>query len=232
VKEPLILAIDTSTEQAGVAVVRGSTPIAEISWIAGGNHSSYLPSSIRKALDEADVRASDLNLVVVATGPGSFNGLRVGMSFAKGLAMSLHIPLVGMGTLEAIALEAASEPAIEVWALISAGRGEVYRGRYAGRDSTWTRLGDYERIKAADAANEYRPGVLLAGPGSLQLTQARVVPGEMTVQQEPRAAFRRPVYLAELGSRYLRSGGEDQLDTLEPLYLRLSSAEEKRGGQE
>ncbi len=228
--EIVILAIDTSTEHAGVALVRGTEPLAEIVWTGRASHSRFLTANVKHVLELGGVEAGDVGAIVVASGPGSFNGLRVGISFGKGMAMSLHVPLAGISTLDVIAAQAAGAGKV-VWALMPAGREELYRGRYrVGADGTPANEG-YDRVDINRIAREYEDHILLAGPGSAQaLERLRklVEPNGIRSNLEP---FTRPVYLAELGRRYLADGGENQVDTLEPLYLRVSSAEERRGGQ-
>ena len=94
------LAIDTSTETASIALSSEGTAVAEFTWHAGQNHTAELTPGINCLLQQAKLGIGDITGVIVARGPGSFNGLRVGMGMAKGLAFALGIPLVGIGTLE------------------------------------------------------------------------------------------------------------------------------------
>ncbi len=89
------LAIDTSTEIAGIALSSQGEIVAELTWHAGQSHTTELVPNLICILEQTKLNLKDINGVIVAKGPGSFNGLRVGMSFAKGLALSLHIPHSG-----------------------------------------------------------------------------------------------------------------------------------------
>lgn len=218
----LILAIDTSTDEAGVALARDEEITAEFSWRAAGNHSRHLPIAIRDVLDLSAAAIRDVEAVVVAVGPGSFSGIRVGVSAAKGIAMSLGAPLVGLSTLDAIAFQAPGSKGV-ILAVIPAGREQVFAARYEGERRQ--RVGEYRIVRPLELAGDIESGAFLAGPGAAFVSaqvgaQGRVATGSETL--------RRPGYLAELGRRHLVAGAEDQLHTIEPLYLRRSAAEEKR----
>jgi tRNA threonylcarbamoyl adenosine modification protein YeaZ len=122
----MLLAIDTSNHYASVAVHDGARLIAEHTWLANQDHTRTLLPAIQQLLGSAGTES--LCAVAVALGPGSFNGLRVGLSTAKGLAMARELPLAGIPTLELLAAEyGLSEVAM------SAGRGRMYVWR-AGSD--------------------------------------------------------------------------------------------------
>src|SRR5437588_2358086 len=118
-------------------------PIASVGLVADGHiaatyvrsstsHCAELPAMVAEVLDTADIRMADLSAVSVAIGPGSFTGLRVGVSYAKGLATARRIALVGVPSLDALALCAGSKLPQDaaVYSLIDARKGEVYAGLY------------------------------------------------------------------------------------------------------
>lgn len=110
-----VLAIDTATTQAFIALgAPDGTAIAADSWVAGYRHGEDLMSRVDALLSSTDVSVRDLGAIVVGTGPGAFTGLRVGIATAKGLAVGLGVPLVGIPSASALAASAADEePAIE-----------------------------------------------------------------------------------------------------------------------
>lgn len=223
----MILAIDTSTEQASVALVLDGMTLSECSWQTGGNHSRHLTSLLREILALGDRVISDISAIAVAIGPGSFNGIRVGISEAMGLAMALDIPLVGIPTLDILGFEGLVCHH-NVWAAIGAGRGQVHLAHYGGDWDSWERLSDYLTVPAEEAAAVVGPHPYLVGPG-IALLAPLFIRQEFEVVIPPGPLrMRRAPFLAELGRRYLDAGGGDQLDRLEPLYLRRSAAEEKR----
>jgi tRNA threonylcarbamoyladenosine biosynthesis protein TsaB len=221
----MILAIDTATDQSSIALFGLETPLAELSWFARGNHSRRLAELLPRLLELAGIEIAALTGIAVAIGPGSFNGLRVGISLAKGLALARSLPLAGVATLDVIAFAAAG-PA--VCASLPAGRGEVYAAWYEGERTEWRRTSDYLRLSLADAAALYRPGTLLAGEGAGLLAETLARHGVAPALQETPARLRRAAYLAELGRQYCDAHRADGLDDIQPLYLRRSAAEENR----
>jgi tRNA threonylcarbamoyladenosine biosynthesis protein TsaB len=222
----MILAIDTSTDVAGVALAAPESVLGEIVWTGRASHSSLLAPSIQRLLSANGVPVSGLESIAVASGPGSFSGLRVGISAAKGLALALDIPLVGVGTLDVIAWQA-SALSPHVLAALPAGRGQVYAARYAGRGSGWSCVAG-PRIQSIQSASAGLGDSLLAGDAAGVVAAAVREAGSSPQVAPATWNLRRPGFLAELGGLYFRSGGPDQRDRLEPLYLRRSAAEEKR----
>jgi tRNA threonylcarbamoyladenosine biosynthesis protein TsaB len=228
----LILAVDTSTEQAGLALLDNSVPRAEWSWVAAGNHSQHLHRLLRSLLETERIEPRDLGGLVVATGPGSFSGLRVGVSFAKGLAISLDIPLVGVSTLDATAFTGLHFSQ-EVLAAIAAGREQLYVGQYRGNEQHFVRTRDYAIMLPGEAAELVGPETMLCGPGAGTLAEELSRQGRPARQEPSLWKLRRPAFLAELGRRRMAEGAANEVHTLEPLYIRRSSAEEQRlAGQE
>lgn len=126
----MLLAIDTSTNQASLALATPSALVAEFTWRVGQAHGTHLFQYIDWLLARGGTTMAALDGIAVALGPGSFNGLRVGVTAAKSLAFALGIPLYGHPTLDVIAwgVAAAQGP---IWALLDAGRGEVYAAQYS-----------------------------------------------------------------------------------------------------
>lgn len=222
----MILAIDTSTDVAGVALARPDTILSEITWRGRAAHSSFLLPAIEQVLGASEANIREVDALAVAIGPGSFSGLRVGISAVKGLSMATGIPVAGIGTLEVMAWQVSSLSA-DVLAVLPAGRGQVYAALFRGQGSAWRTLQPPE-IRSVDDAAALTVGTLLAGEAAEVVAQAARRQG-----REPKVApaawnLRRPGFLAELGRLYFQSGGSDQCHQLEPLYLRRSAAEEKR----
>lgn len=219
----MILAIDTSTRQAGIGLQEGEKIRGELVWMAEGSHAETLSDALRSLLPLSVATLDSISAIVVAAGPGSFSGIRVGISEGKGLAMALEVPLVGISTLDASAFQAA-DAAPRVWAVLPAGRGQVFAAAYEGGTAHFHRASEY-RLLSLPEAEKIVDG-LVTGEAADQLAP----PVEQASIQPVQWRLRRPGFLAELGKRYLDAGGTDQRDTLEPLYLRRSAAEEKRMG--
>jgi tRNA threonylcarbamoyladenosine biosynthesis protein TsaB len=204
-----ILAIDTSTEQAGLALSDGATA-RERSWDAGRTQTTTVLPAIDALLGDAGITVADLGAIAVATGPGTFTGLRVGVSIAKGLVLARDIPLVGVPTL-AVAAAPAREAEPEVVAVLPAGRGRVVWQRFAGPDASEPRNTTVPELVAALAD---APGALLIG----ELAEAHRAVVE-AAHPRVRWEHRRPALLADLARRRLAAGETDDPVTLEPRYL-------------
>jgi tRNA threonylcarbamoyladenosine biosynthesis protein TsaB len=143
----LTLALDTTTRAGSVAIVRDAEVLAVVCGDAALTHGERLPAEIEQALHAAAMRAADLQLLAVASGPGAFTGLRIGLAAVQGLAMVLNIPVVAVSALDALALSARpltpdppgrpltpiplpAPPLTPLAAWIDAARGEVFAAFY------------------------------------------------------------------------------------------------------
>jgi tRNA threonylcarbamoyl adenosine modification protein YeaZ len=216
------LSIDTAGTPASVALSAAGTLLVEISWRTRHNHSAELLPAIERALATAAVEREQIGAIFVDRGPGSYGGLRVGISTAMGLALALGADLLGVGRLE---LDAYAHAAFagELCAVHQAGRGDlawaVYRADPSGRlaEVTAPRLTTFDQLK--DAAPS---GALFCG--ELQGIEAQIadlLPGARLATAA--TCIRHAAALAELGwSRYV-AGSRDNPLALEPLYLREPS---------
>jgi len=222
------LAIDTSTNTAGVALARRGSLVAEATWRTEFRHTAELVATIEWLLGRAGGRPSALEAVAVAVGPGSFSGLRVGLSAAKGLAMSLGIPIVGVGTLavEAYPFLGGRMP---VCPLLDAGRGEIAAALF--RETG----GQPQEAQAPHLTTVERLCRTISEPTLFCGEHLPVVREDIVGRLGPLAAFppasamvRRPGHLAELGWRRLAHGDADDLAALQPVYLRAPAITEPR----
>jgi tRNA threonylcarbamoyladenosine biosynthesis protein TsaB len=125
-----ILALDTTTRAGSIAVARDHAILCEFAGEAARTHGERLPSDISRALETAGVALADLDLLAVAAGPGSFTGLRVGISAVQGLAMARSLHVVPVPTLEALARSADATPGMLIAAWMDGQRGEVFAAVY------------------------------------------------------------------------------------------------------
>lgn len=203
-----LLAIDTSTEQAGLALGNEST-LLERSWAAGRTQTTSVLPAIDHLLHEAGITTAGVEAIAIATGPGTFTGLRVGMSIAKGLVLAQGTPLIGIPTLDIAAASADDAP--DLVALLPAGRGRVVWQRYGVQADPDPRNTTVPELIAA----------LEAMPESLVIGE--VSPEHRTAIEEAhphvRWEYRRPGVLADLARCRLARDDVDDPVTLEPLYL-------------
>jgi tRNA threonylcarbamoyladenosine biosynthesis protein TsaB len=125
----LLLALDTSTRQASIALSDERTLYGEYSWQVGNNHSVELLGYVQRLLAECGHTMQSIDGIAVATGPGSFNGVRVAVAAAKALAFALQKPLVGVSTLDIIAAQQQQWRG-PVCAMLEAGRSDLYAACY------------------------------------------------------------------------------------------------------
>jgi len=216
----MLIAIDTSTSQASLALAREGEVLAELSWQCRQNHATQLLPRLTQLLDmvEADLPAA--TGIIVAIGPGSFNGLRVGVSTAKGLAFSLNIPVVGISTLAAAAYAHAAT-GLPICPILNAGRSEIATATYQQQADGWHQT-VAEHITTLDTLCQ-QIGSQTTFCGELTPTQITGIKKRLGVKAiipPTPARLRRAAFLAELGQQRLKKGDYDQPTTLQPLYLR------------
>lgn len=214
-----LLAIDTSTRGTSVALYRDGL-ISEHSWRSRDDQTRELLPAIQRLLGQQQVELRSLSGVAVALGPGSFNGLRVGVSTAKALALPLRLPVIGIGTLEASAYQYAGV-GLPLRPVLNAGRGQLNTALYAGGRESWHQIEEPESVTLEDLIARIREPQLLCGEiESGWAAELRHHLGDL-VRIPPAAGWmRRAGFLAELGWRRLSAGEVDDVVTLQPVYLR------------
>ncbi len=214
------LAIDTSTDIASLELVQESEVLAELTWRSGRNHSTQLMPNLSHLLEQVRLSIQSASGVIVAKGPGSYNGLRVGISTAKGLAFSLGIPIVGISTLEVEAYQQA-ETGLPICPIFNAGREEIATAIYQKKDNKWCQL-MAEHITTIDhLCSQITTKTIFCGESipfiatqlRKQLKQKAIIPGSA-------ARLRRAGFLAELGLKRLKASDFHNPTTLQQLYLR------------
>ncbi|MGJ8569439.1 MAG: tRNA (adenosine(37)-N6)-threonylcarbamoyltransferase complex dimerization subunit type 1 TsaB [Hoeflea sp.] len=165
----LTLAIDCSARFCSVALFDASANriLAAAGPDIGRGHAEQLPAVLQSVLAEAGVDLSEIARLGVTVGPGSFAGIRVGVAFARGLALALDVPVVGVGSLEAIALPAAREHGKAVMAVLDAKRDHVW-AILVDADGTVTEPAA-ERSPQAAAALAMETGCRIIGSGAALL---------------------------------------------------------------
>lgn len=166
--KPLILSVETATLSGSIALSRAEAVIAALAGDSGISHSNTLLNDIDKLLNETQVELSEIDLFAVATGPGSFTGLRIGIATVKALAATLDRPCVGIPTLQAVAL--AAGPSARSVALLPAGRGELFAQLFSVTgDGVVTELDEATHISPQRLLERYRSleSVLWCGEGAI-----------------------------------------------------------------
>lgn len=243
----LLLALDTSTRQASVALCSEDDLYGEYTWYVGNNHSVELLDRMSRLVAECNFTMRQLDAIAVATGPGSFNGVRVALTTAKALAFALKKPLVGMSTLDVIAGQQ------QQWrgplcAVLEAGRGELYAACYmfdeytsSGGEITYTmrQLSEYLLLTPEQLAAHLQeqgnawigvpgerqvPPFLFCGEISAASRQAlRTKMQEQSLLMSSVLSSRHASMLALHALNRLHEGKIENPLLLEPLYLRRPS---------
>ncbi len=219
----MLLAVDTSTEQVGLALYDGTRVTAEQLWQSRQHHTVELAPALAGLLERTGVPMSELQALAVATGPGSFTALRVGMAFIKGLSLARHLPVVGIPSLDILAAEqpASKYPLV---AILQAGRGRIAAAWYKCSRTGW---------KSEQAAKVTTVDELADGIDSPTL-----VCGELTAEERQRLArkkvnvllaapsncVRRPAVLAELAWARWQAGQVSDVASLAPIYLHVAGS--------
>jgi tRNA threonylcarbamoyladenosine biosynthesis protein TsaB len=214
----MLLAIDTSTRLIGLALYDEGGPLAECAWSSGNNQGSQLLPQLDMLIAHVGRGREALVAVGVALGPGSWSGLRVGVSVAKGIALAGGLPIIGVPTLDALAYQH-KRPATPVFPLIALGRERYATAEYRHRGQ-WRRMSEHRNTTLDELAATVDDRALFCGDivPSVQ-ERLRGLLGERALFASPASNLRRPGYLAALAWERFREGGSDSLDALEPIYL-------------
>jgi tRNA threonylcarbamoyladenosine biosynthesis protein TsaB len=221
----LVLAIDTATRYAGLALFDGQSVLSESTWRAGQNHTTTLMPNLIRMLAQQGLTTGELGGLAVALGPGSFTGLRIGLSVAKGLALATGLPLVGVPTLDIVACACTPLPpdqrVLPLRAILQAGRGRFCVADYGWTEGKPQRDGDYRILPHDQIADGAKEHTLFCGELDAEAEQMlRSCLGDHAIIAPPASRLRRTGYLAQLGWQRLAQGEQDDPAALSPIYLR------------
>lgn len=211
--KPLILLIETSGAVCAVALARGEEIVSQEGIEEPNAHSTYLAPMVDKLLQNAEVRISDLDAIAVSGGPGSYTGLRIGVSLAKGLCFGANVPLIACSTLMAQGI-AANENSIPVISIIDARRMDAYvavfdKSLKALNEEHFTTLDD-DFIAQLD-----QDAYIVVGSGAKKFTEAF---------PDPRFEYRESTLKAEhlLKEAIIKYNGAEWADVAyyEPNYIK------------
>lgn len=224
----LILSLETATGCGSVSLTRGGLSgfklLAECTLQQEITHSRRLLGSVAWVMEAAGVTWSELDGVAVSMGPGSFTGLRIGLAAAKAMVMATGKPLLGVGTLDALALSCPPGSGL-VCSLLDARKQEVYAAFYRmGADGLPEPVGEPAVRPPAGLLDSVREPVLLVGPGALVYRELWAGRRDVTLLPE-HLAQPRALHVGLLAARMLAEGRVLDPVTAAPLYVRASEAE-------
>lgn len=223
-----ILAVDTTTWTGSVALLEDAKLVCEVNWESRSSHASRLLSSVDHVLEAGGIQIRDVDGFAVAVGPGSFTGIRIGLSTVKALAFASRKPVAAVSTLRALALKLAGPRTDLLCPALDAKKGEIYAALYQNRAGELAEAVAQGAYAPADFFRKLRARGIIHFIG----TGADVYRAEITDALGEKARFsRRSPFIGyevgRLGYEELKNGrGLDGKD-VEPLYFRKSQAEEK-----
>jgi tRNA threonylcarbamoyladenosine biosynthesis protein TsaB len=223
-----VLGIETATGIASVGVLASAAGIERRRTIVA-SHASDLLALIEDTLRAADLSMRELDLVAVSIGPGSFTGLRIGLSVAKGLALAGRLPIVGVPTLEAYAASLGPRPG-SIWPVLDARKGEVYAASFRWSGDVMRCVSPPSAVEAVAFADRLAAPCLLVGDGVDAYAEiwAAAETGSPCALLRLAEAPPSGVTVARLGALRLAVSGGDELAGIEPTYCRQPDAERSR----
>jgi tRNA threonylcarbamoyladenosine biosynthesis protein TsaB len=214
----MLIAIDTSTRLIGVALYDGVQIISEMVWLSQQYHTVELAPTVSSLMERAGIPLSELKVVAVALGPGSFTGLRIGISLAKGMALAGRLAIVGVPTFDILA--AAQPPGdLPMAAVLQAGRSRLAVGWYKNYSGKWRSDHQIQVLTPRELADRIKSPTIVCGELSKAERRMFKRKRKNVILATPAQSLRRPSYLAELGWRRWQKGMTDDPATLAPNYL-------------
>lgn len=221
----LILALDSSAAPASVALLEDGKILSEFYINTKQTHSQTLMPMVESVLKLTKKTLDDVTCMAVSAGPGSFTGVRIGVSCVKGLSMTRNIPCAGVSTLRAMAENARQLTGI-VCAVMDARCGQVYNALFRAESGKLTRLCDDRALPIAELLDEcktFAEKIYLVGDGAeLCYKTFAAIRAELL---QPQLRFQRASGVAMAAQEMVENGQTVTPDALMPIYLRLPQAE-------
>lgn len=222
----LILSLDSTAAPASVCLYEDKKILADYFINTGLTHSQTLMCMVESALEITSKKASDIDLFAVNCGPGSFTGVRIGVSAIKGMAYALSKPCVAVSTLESMAYNALSQNCV-ICACMDARRNQVYNALFRVQNGCVERLCDDRAISVEDLLSELKTidqQIVLFGDGAL-LVYASVSDNERILLAPGNIRYQNASSVAVIADQRYHNGETISAGELCPSYLRLSQAE-------
>jgi tRNA threonylcarbamoyladenosine biosynthesis protein TsaB len=232
-KKSIILALETSGRAGSVALGRGDEIFSEKFFSAPMRHNAELFEKIVQLLAKSDSNPSDIAEIYISIGPGSFTGIRIAVTMAKMMALSLGVKIVGVRTTDALAVNAETcidekeLPISRIGTIIDAKRNHFFTAVFEKNGDNWVKTMDDTLIKATDFVEKYAGGddpLWLLGEGLLYYKDKFAADGIKVLDEEYWATRASGIYKA--GRKQAKNNDYTDAKALSPLYLRKTDAEE------
>ena len=222
-----ILAVDTATRSCSAAVTDRGMLLAELTVVNGRTHSRHLMSIIDSVIEMAELEIEQLDGFAATIGPGSFTGLRIGISTIKGLAYALQKPVVGISSLDALAWQCNQTPLL-ICALIDARKKEVYSCRYRFINQEMIKEASEQVASPADSVQGIQEPCVFVGNGAMLYRELIIDElRDLAIFADNSRNFIRASTIAELGLSKIEQEPAADAKILVPQYIRKSDAELK-----
>jgi tRNA threonylcarbamoyladenosine biosynthesis protein TsaB len=221
----MLLAIDTSTAQVGLALYDGIQIPGEMTWSTRQHHTTELAPAINGLLNRSGASMDAVNVLGVAIGPGSFTSLRVGLALAKGIALARHLPLIGISTLDVIAAaQPAGTHASRLAVVIQSGRKRIAVGWYQLTENRWQAEGEVKNTTVDQLMDEIESPTYVAGELTSEDRSRLSRKRANSLLAPPVNCIRRPSILADLAWARWQKNEVDDPASLAPIYLHVEGA--------
>jgi tRNA threonylcarbamoyladenosine biosynthesis protein TsaB len=219
----VLLALDTSTRNIGIAIYDGIQVLCELIWTSHDYHTVELAPAVMDTLSRAGVEIQHLKLLAVATGPGSYTGLRIGLALAKGIALARHLPIIGIPTLEIVAESVPVSPGLSLAATLQVGRGRLAVGWYFATDGQWQLNPPVQIMDVLQLSRFIHEPTIVCGELTEEQQHALARKYKNVILASPAHSIRRPSLLAELAWKRWQVGDVDDPASLSPTYLSIGT---------
>ena len=210
------LAFDTSTKFLSIALLEDEKTVKELHFEAGIKHSEILIPRIKELLSDAGWNLSDIGLICVGLGPGSFTGLRIAVATVKGLTISDGMKIKGVPTMDAMARRISTEKRL-IAPLLDAHKGKVYSCIYKRKNNEINRITDYLLLTIEELLDSLKEKVVFFGSGATKYIE-KLKEHPLAQIDEECDWYPRAVDIGLIGLKRL-SEGSDEAEELDPLYL-------------
>ena len=216
----IVVGLETSSATAGIAVIRDQQVMADATLEIGAVYAEQLPGILDRTMGDLNLQWSEVEGFAISIGPGSYTGLRVGLSLVKGLAYVTKRPVAAVPTLDTVAFQVPC-CRFPVHVLADARRGQVYEARYDTKEGLPKRITDFRVGILEDVVETIEDTVLLIGSG-VDAYRSRIVDalGDRARFAPPGTGRLMASSTAFMGMESLLKGEHASLNELEPLYLR------------
>jgi len=219
-----ILAIESSSFCGGVALIDEKSLLGEITFCSSKTYSTRLLPEVDQLLLKTGLNLKDISLIAVSLGPGSFTGLRIGLSNAKAMAMALDIPIIGIPTLDAFAFNVLGREGEKVFSIIRARKKEIYGAFFEFKAGIPRAISEYMCIKNKDI-----PSIFKSRDINFIICDSDTLSAIKDIEEMYNLANSIPIHLrhlraanvASLALAYFKEKGRgDDIETLDPIYVR------------